>query len=451
MTSNIGQKKPGLPPSGPSTQNSRGFCQSEITSFFTTHYDYKNQTQQINTKQVYSLFKATKPNSPLKDLNAFKAAAGKLPGLMRYKMKSPRETYYKLIPKSPTAKVFHTTAPKKFDFFTGNIQGLISKNKGNKCVLLKGHFDSTNNNHHITALTETWLRKKQHYDGEIIDILPNHRIFRADRNISGDPTNPANLTSGGGCALITSPGVIAEKKIAFSNSNCELLIVECAEIALSVILVYRPAGVNFKLSKFKEVLELIDAYLSENAQKAKGNEIILTGDFNFPANVVEWIATEQGLIPNRKDGNSEEKLALGSLIGITNQFHLEQMVDKPTRAAATLDLVFTSIPELFSPCKILSLAQVSDHDLVSFCVENPNLPEKQTQIGQYQSEVSKINFKRANVPSVKQYLANNTDWDDIIGDANTFEKCNERFVEAIIKATQPGYPGIQTQVQAQPN
>ena len=138
--------------------------------------------------------------------------------------------------------------------------------------MLKGHFNSTINNHHITALTETWLRKKQHYDGEITDILPNHRIFRADRNTTGDPTNPANLTSGGGCALITSPGVIAEKKISFSNSNCELLIVECAEIALSVILLYRPAGVNFKLSKFKEVLELIDAYLSENAQRAKGND-----------------------------------------------------------------------------------------------------------------------------------------------------------------------------------
>jgi len=49
------------------------------------------------------------------------------------------------------------------------------------------------------------------------------------------------------------------------------------------------------LEKFREIIGKIDAYLSDNAAKPNGLDIILTGDFNFPANIVEWIPTDNGL------------------------------------------------------------------------------------------------------------------------------------------------------------
>ena len=305
---------------------------------------------------------------------------------------------------------------------------------------------TNNNQHHIIALTETWLQKKQHYDAEVLDKLPNYRIFRSDRVTVQNPEkdDPAALASRGGCAILTSPDIIAESALSFSNKNCELEIVECSEFSLSIITVYRPAHSNFSLEKFREIIGKIDAYLSDNAAKPNGLDIILTGDFNFPANIVEWIPTDNGLKPNRKSGTCDEKIAFGMLNDLANQFNMEQLVDRPTRGTATLDLVFSNIPELFSSCSTISLAKVSDHDLIHFSVENSNIHQLPSQNAANQPEITKFNFLRANVPRVTQSLES-TNWNII--NANTLENANKLFVDAITQAASisgvPKYPNAQ--------
>ena len=209
------------------------------------------------------------------------------------------------------------------------------------------------------------------------------------------------------------------------------------------------------MEKFREIIGKIDAYLSDNAAKPNGLDIILTGDFNFPANIVEWIPSDNGLKPNRKSGTCDEKIAFGMLNDLANQFNMEQLVDRPTRGTATLDLVFSNIPELFSSCSTISLAKVSDHDLIHFSVENSNIHQLPSQNAANQPEITKFNFLRANVPRVTQSLES-TNWNII--NANTLENANKLFVDAITQAAsisgvpkypnaQPGLPRLQGEKQ----
>jgi len=267
MASTAGQIRPGSPQSNTATNPG---IPTEILTFFQTHYNYANQPQNTNATSVYNFYKKVNSASPY-DYQAFRRQSGRVPELKSKKLRGPqgRKQSFLAMPKSAEAKAFHATQTKEFDLFTANIQGLTSAKKGNKCVILKGIANSTENEHQIIALTETWLSKGQHYDAEILDILPNFRLFRSDRdtkprsgrqgaqqqqNTTQSNTNTsdqAQLSSRGGCAILTSPDIIAECKTSFSNGNCELLIVECTELAISLILVYRPAGINFSLQKFK--------------------------------------------------------------------------------------------------------------------------------------------------------------------------------------------------------
>ncbi len=208
-----GQKRSGPHQDGPEAKNRRGNCRSDIKTFFASHYDLNNQTNQVNVKEVYKLYKETFPNSPIKTTNAFQMEAGKLSGLklVRKKTTEGRETLYKILPTTAAAKNAHNHQEDKISIYTGNIQGLVSKSKGNKCQYIKGITDTRGSENKIIALTETWLRKKQHYDGEILNGISNQfRLFRADRDTDRDPEDESNLSSRGGCAILTSASLVAE-------------------------------------------------------------------------------------------------------------------------------------------------------------------------------------------------------------------------------------------------
>ena len=426
------------------TNYSNSDTHTEFLSFLKANYKHE-EAKPILAKEVYNYYTLAVPSPTINSLNEFSHSAGLTTKLKSIRMRTepgePRQRYYLLAPTSPAAKDYHKRQDVSFELLTGNIQGLISKSKGNKCNLLKGLVNSDKSKHHIIALTETWLIKNNHRDGEILTNLPNYRLFRADRNTRLDPQDPANLSSRGGCAIITSPEIIAEKKLEYSNGNCELLIVECTEIRYSIILAYRPPGINSHLHKFDEVSKIIDEYMAQNAGKLDPNRIILTGDFNFPERTVKWVTNDEGtVIPVREIGTNDEKKAYDKLASITDRYALEQLVNKNTRQLEILDLVFVSEPELYSPCRIISLAGVSDHDLIGFFIKGASSDDPPRNKTPNKPEISKMNFKRANLPEVKQNLLN-TDWTHIIEDMSSYEQVNKKLAEAITRAAkQAGVP-----------
>ena len=87
--------------------------------------------------------------------------------------------------------------------------------------------------------------------------------------------------------LLASPDIITIPKLLCSNGNCELIIAECPEMEVSIIVVYRPLKPNFSLPKFKEIITKIRKYLANREASGSTYSTIMAGDFNFPSRIVE--------------------------------------------------------------------------------------------------------------------------------------------------------------------
>ena len=148
--------------------------------------------------------------------------------------------------------------------------------------------------------------------------------------------------------LLTSKDIPQKVALKFSNSNCELLISELPTIDTTAIVFYRPSGTNFSLPKYNEALKNIKEYLVNNEKAENPKKILLMGDFNFTSNVVIWEKSEEGhLNPNYAEGVTPEKEAFKNLLEVIDDHALQQIVDKPTREANNLDLIFTTHSQHF--------------------------------------------------------------------------------------------------------
>ena len=254
------------------------------------------------------------------------------------------------------------------DLYLLNIQGMIT-NKRNKCASIKD-LTAVNNRQQIIAVTETWAR--EHFDAEYTKAFHGYNIRRADRSYNYDPNDEHQLISRGGCMIITTPGISIKPVEEFSNGNCEIIIAELPTIKSMVLTIYRPPGKNFSLKKFGEVLGKARKHLSEWTERQRGGNILLMGDFNFPRDIVMWEKIDSGTVPNYQDGLTEEKRAFQLLLDLTEEFDLEQIVDKPTRGRNILDLIFTNKPCVTTECQVSVLKPLSDHKLVHTTIHAEN-------------------------------------------------------------------------------
>ena len=143
-------------------------------------------------------------------------------------------------------------------------------------------------NKKIIAITKTLIFLVQYYNAEIAKYFHNYNIHRADRDTKYNPRDYYQLLSGGGCMLLTSPDIVTQPVLNFSNGNCKLLITEYTQLKTIIVTVYRLPVPNFALNKFFEVLDRIQQYLTQKEDK-ESVSIILTGDFNLTPRVVEWV------------------------------------------------------------------------------------------------------------------------------------------------------------------
>ena len=56
---------------------------------------------------------------------------------------------------------------------------------------------------------------------------------------------------------------------------------------------------------------------------------------NFPPRIVNWISSDEGLFADCVEVESDEKQDFRLLMDLTNEYSLDQIVDKPTRERAT--------------------------------------------------------------------------------------------------------------------
>ena len=155
--------------------------------------------------------------------------------------------------------------------------------------------------------------------------------------------------------MISASSDVIDKKVEkyrYSNGNCELTTVEMVQMEMAVLALYLPSGKNFSLEKFSDVMNKARTYLTELRANKPQYKVIFCGDFNFPEVIVRWVSTEDGLIADPIAGNDRRKLAFDILQELAIDFGIEQIVGKPTREKAILDLIYTDCPERISEPRV---------------------------------------------------------------------------------------------------
>ena len=259
--------------------------------------------------------------------------------------------------------------------------------------------------------------------------FPDYNILRANRDTEYDLDDEGQLQSHGGSILLTSPDIVMLPKISFSNGNCEFLIAELPDLKLMLVLIYRPPIPNFSLPKFKDIVQRIETFLAD--PDYEHHNLILAGDLNFPPRIVLWVNSDSGIFADQKEGYSNEKIAFKMFMDMINNFNLEQLVDKPTRENALLDLVFSNCPMLLAQCSTKVVKPHSDHNLVNFVLNNCTNRENNQEAAEL-PEISTFNFKEANHETFGRALLQ-TNWNSLIVEAE-IDNANNALACAIVEA-----------------
>lgn len=170
------------------------------------------------------------------------------------------------------------------------------------------------------------------------ELLSSHyNIFRKDR-----------LGRGGGVLLAIREGLRCYRHCDF-ETDCEIL---CCEVHFNpcsiyyIEIFYRPASSDMAyLSKLVQSLEKLPSLCN----------ILLLGDFNLPN--IDWNFAS----PCQPDSISD--VFCDCLI---NSFGFSELVDKPARGRALLDLILTNTPDHLSNIDVDYGLGNSDHNTVYF-------------------------------------------------------------------------------------
>ena len=82
-------------------------------------------------------------------------------------------------------------------------------------------------------------------------------------------------------------------------------------------------------------------------------------------------------MPNVKPGNAPEKAALSLLLELTDNFSLEQIVNRSIRKENISDLVLKNDAEAFPDYRSIIMAPISDHKMVTFNITDTSGEHKE--------------------------------------------------------------------------
>lgn len=246
-----------------------------------------------------------------------------------------------------------------------NAQSVVSK-------LPSLHLLLNSFTHDIIVITETWL--KPIVTNSLLCPDGTHSVFRSDRK----------RRKGGGVAVLVAPSIVCYEVSANVPSCCNVVCLDVCSSPTStwrLIAVYRPPSCTVSDSH-----ELLDVLVELSACTYP---VIITGDLNLPN--CTW-----SLCPTALSGNTDEQFSQFAVSSC-----LVQMVNFPTRAANTLDVVLTSDTSLVTCLKPVENFASSDHVSLSFSVLSPtSLAEDRTLI---------YDYTKADFTSMNNHLAN-IDW-----------------------------------------
>jgi len=258
----------------------------------------------------------------------------------------------------------------------------------------------------IIGVTESWATP-QILDTEI--SLCGYQLFRSDRN---------SPNKGGGVLLYVreslKPAEFFVKAEFNDNVWCQV-----GELII---------GVCYRSTNYAIVGEENNSMLYDLLKEVNNKHILLMGDFNFPE--VDWSSTsvDTSAHPDCK-----------KFLEVVEDCFLTQHVLQPTRGNAILDLVFTREPELVSEITVGDQLGNSDHNMISFRVQQNILDTKST------SQIR--DYHRGDYDSIRSKLAE-VDWDKFF--TGTVDECWLRFKTLLLSLEEQFVPLRNTQSKRKP-
>ena len=146
----------------------------------------------------------------------------------------------------------------------------------------------------------------------------------------------------------------------FSNGVCDAVATHHPSLDLKIITAYRPPDTT--LEEFQELINFIERCISNS--KYPSTHIVVTGDFNFPKEVVAWLETKDGIVPIPTNCvTSTKKLQLQRLLELSDEHYLHQVINVPTRngpPSNVLDILLTNTPDTFHSLESIDMVGTSD-------------------------------------------------------------------------------------------
>ena len=152
---------------------------------------------------------------------------------------------------------------------------------------------------------------------------------------------------------------------------------------------YRPR--NSSREAFEEIVNKIRLCIGEMSTPLC--DIIMLGDFNFP--LIDW----QSTVISSTHANSS--------LDLTNFLYLDQLVQRPTRGANIIDLVFSNPLSIDNIDSIES--SISDHNIIKVVTCITKSPLKKNCLNPVTSVFDHLNFKSTNWSNINDTLSD-IDW-----------------------------------------
>ncbi|KAI3386713.1 hypothetical protein SNEBB_010555 [Seison nebaliae] len=257
----------------------------------------------------------------------------------------------------------------------------------------------------IVAITETWIHSNpdgRDFIGEY--DMPGYKLFHKDRTDR----------EGGGVLLYVQERL---QPVAIDPLTIHEVIgvdLTFTETTYRVIVVYRSPHQTSELdtSLYKCLGDLMSDVVT-----------LLLGDFNSH---LDW----------------ENQTAVGDstrLLNFANDHYLHQWVTQPTRQQHILDVVFTTDDEIISSINVGETLGNSDHNLIRFCVEVPNVRKGVSPERQLNLRRADFNQLRERIEQLRLDSEDNADtmWNIL---KNKFMKIQEDCIPTKLKKSSKSNP-----------
>ena len=238
--------------------------------------------------------------------------------------------------------------------------------------------------------------KPHHLDAEV--ELNNCIIIRADR---------MTRTCGGSCIYVRKD-ITCYEETRWSNSVIDMCSIKMKNNDTLLINIYRPP--DTEAHEFEEALIKLEELLSRN----DNNNIIVTGDFNFPT--IEWEADDETNIFIKSKTIPKQAEALMELM---SEHCLIQCISEPTRGQNVLDLIFTNNQQLINKVTITDTIH-SDHKII-LC-EASRLTKVEKKTNNLHQKFDQLNFFSQNIKWDKlEEQLQSTNWESLLEEKSVTE------------------------------